>query len=298
VSAAVAENLAPDPPTSDQAAPDLGAPQSAAPEPAAAELLGPVPSNREARARQTFACLSRARTTADPRTRKTLVDRAVVLNMSEAKAIARRYYDRGIPGEDLDQVAYLSLVAAANRFDPEAGHDFLAFARPTIRGEIKRHFRDRGWTVRPPRRIQDTQRMANAARSELAQKLGRSPTTTELADHLGVLEDDVVEAIAAQNCFTPASLDRPVLEGGEETPLVDLVVSEPDGSDVAESRVLLREAVRHLSERDRRILGLRFFGDLTQCEIAADVGLSQMQVSRILSRVLADLRDELASVMT
>jgi RNA polymerase sigma-B factor len=247
----------------------------------------------EERARTTRECLERASRCENSTEKQDLLERAVLLNMREARAIARRFQNRGIPLEDLEQVAYLSLVAAARRFDPAAGFDFLAFARPTIRGEIKRHFRDRGWTVRPPRRIQDTQRVVTAAVSELSQSLGRSPTTTEIADHLEVREDDVVESLAAHDCFSPTSLDRPVTTDGEETPLLNLVLTVEDGTDTADTRMLLRQAIKRLSGRDQRVLGLRFSQDLTQSEIADDIGLSQMQVSRILARILGQLRHEL-----
>jgi len=215
------------------------------------------------RAQQSQRILVRAQSASTPQERQELLGRAVMLNMPVARAVARRYYHRGLSSDDLDQVAYLSLVTAAHRFDPTQGTDFLAFAVPTIRGEIRRHFRDRGWTVRPPRRIQDTQRLVNVEAARLAQSLGRSPTTSELAEHVGLPEDDVLEALAANSCFSPTSLDRPVSHAGEECHLVDLLLDTTDHEGQAEARVLLYEVLRTLPDRDRWIIGLRFYDDLT-----------------------------------
>jgi RNA polymerase sigma-B factor len=223
--------------------------------------------------------------------RQYLLERVVVLNMAVARSAARRYYDRGIPAEDLDQVAYMSLVAAAQRYRPGKGNSFLAFAMPTIKGELRRHFRDRGWVVRPPRRVQDAQREVQSGVAHLTQTHGRSPTAAQLAEHLGMSEDDVIEALATQSCFRPMSLDREITHAGEEVSLIDVLPDEGAPGPDDETRVMLRQVVRSLPERDRRIVGMRFYRDLTQQEIAQDVGLSQMQVSRILTRVLGELRE-------
>jgi RNA polymerase sigma-B factor len=221
--------------------------------------------------------------------RQRLLEEVVVLNIGVANAVASRYRSRGIPGDDLQQVAYVALIKAAQGFDPSAGHHFLAYCVPTIRGEIKRYFRDHGWTVRPPRRIQELQSRISAAQGELSSSLGRSPRASEVAEHLDESFEDVTEALASDGCFTPLSLDRPA--GRESaTSVGDLLGEEDSGRAAAEARVMLAPVLRRLAERDRRIVLLRFFHGWTQQEIAQDIGVTQMQVSRLLSRILADLR--------
>lgn len=213
--------------------------------------------------------------------------------MGVARSVASRYANRGIEEEDLLQVAYLALTRAARDFDPQRDQDFLAYAVPTIRGEVKKHFRDHGWTVRPPRRIQDTQARITRAEGELVQQIGRTPTAEEIADHLDAALRDVVEAMTADGCFAPASLDRPAGgadgESGTST-LGDLLVGTDSIQPAAEARLTLGPAVRRLAERDRRILFLRYFEQCTQQEIAEEIGVTQMQVSRLLARILRDLR--------
>jgi RNA polymerase sigma-B factor len=232
-----------------------------------------------------------ARTGHDDR-RHHLLDEVVLLNMGVANAVASRYMKRGINLDDLKQVAYVALVKAARGFDAQCGHEFLSYAVPTIRGEIKRHFRDQGWTVRPPRRIQELQMRIAVADNELAGRLGRSPRPSELSAHLDVDLEDVVEALSADGCFTPTSLDRPVGVDGDAT-IGDMLGGDDRGRDAAEARVVLRPVVRRLTERQRRILMLRFFRGWTQQEIAEDIGVTQMQVSRLLSQIMTELRDQL-----
>ncbi len=215
----------------------------------------------------------------------------VATNMPVARAVASRYRSRGIPTEDLEQVAYLALTKAAHRYDPHAGHAFLSFCVPTIRGEVRRYFRDHGWMVRPPRRVQELQQRVHRAQSELTFQLGRDPVPRELADHLGEEIDDVLEALDSQGAFTPASLDRPVGDG--DTSLGDLISSEQSTVQSAEARMVLGPVVRRLDDRDRRILQMRFFDGLTQREIAEAIGVTQMQVSRLLTRIFRDLRSQL-----
>ena len=246
------------------------------------------------RATLTLDLLRAAADTDDPAERRELLDRVVTLNMPVARSAARHYYDRGVSSEDLDQVAYLSLVAAAQRFSPDKGSSFLAYAIPTIRGELRRHFRDRGWMVRPPRRLQDSQREVSRGISDLTQTLGRSPTTREVAVHLGISEDEVIESLATQSCYRPTSLDSEVQRDGEHNALIDILAAEETSEVDPETLLVLKQLIGSLPERDRRILGMRFYEDLTQQEIAREVGLSQMQVSRILSRVLGQLRDRFA----
>jgi RNA polymerase sigma-B factor len=250
-------------------------------------------ANRTTRVEHTAQLLAEASATSDDAERHRLLDEVVLLNMGVANALAARYRHRGVSIEDLRQVAYLALVKAARGFDSASGHEFLSYAVPTIRGEIKRHFRDHGWSVRPPRRIQELQGRIAIADSELSAALGRSPRPAEVADHLGTPLDDVLEALAADGCFTPTSLDRPVGPEGDTT-IGEMLGNDDRGRDAAEARVLLGPALRNLSERDRRILMLRFFRGWTQSEIAEDIGVTQMQVSRLLSRILEGLREELS----
>ncbi len=230
--------------------------------------------------------------TDDENEKKALRAEVVVLNMGVARAIAHRYRQRGLAEDDLVQAAYVGLVKAVNGFDPSHERDFLSYAVPTVTGEVKRYFRDFGWTVRPPRRVQELQGQIAKVSSELTQTLGRSPRPSEVAEHVGLDVESVIEALAADGAFTPASLDVPVGEDGAAT-LGDLMPDEDVEFASAEARVVLGPAVRRLAPRDRRILELRFFEGWTQEQIARDIGVTQMQVSRLLSRILKDLRAEL-----
>jgi RNA polymerase sigma-B factor len=230
----------------------------------------------------------------DEQERHRLVDELVVVNLGVARSIAVRYRNRGISGEDLEQVARLGLVKAAQAFDPTRQNDFLAYAVPTIRGEVRKHFRDAGWTVRPPRRIQELQSRIMAAAADLTQTLGRSPRPSEIARHLDANLEEVHEALAADGCFSPSSLDRRVSEDENSASLGDLLPADDTDQDAAEARLMLAPVVRQLSERDQLILHLRFFKGLTQEEIAGEIGVTQMHVSRLLNRILQELRSELS----
>jgi RNA polymerase sigma-B factor len=245
-------------------------------------------SEEEHRERLSQKLLRAAARAGDEETRRMLLDEVVVLNVEVARSIAMRYRSRGIPLEDLKQVACLGLIKAARGYDPEVGTAFLAYCVPTIRGEIKRYFRDHGWTVKPPRRVQELQARIKSAESDLATSLGRPPRPSELAAYLDEDPSDVIEALAVNGCFTPSSLDRPVAEDGSVS-LGDLLGSDDRDKVAAEARVMLAPVVRTLSERDRKILMLRFFRGWTQSEIAEELGVTQMQVSRLLSRILRDL---------
>jgi RNA polymerase sigma-B factor len=241
------------------------------------------------RSQITARLLAQIAATTDEVEQKRLRDEIVVLNMGVARAIASRYRDRGISKDDLLQAAYVGLVKAVQGFDPSYERDFLSYAVPTVTGEVKRYFRDFGWTVRPPRRIQELQAQISRASNELSQSLHRSPKPREVAEFLGIDVDSVIEALAADGCFTPASLDVPVGEDGSGS-LGELLGGEDADLGRAEARILLGPAVRKLKERDRRIIELRFFYGWTQEQIAQDIGVTQMQVSRLLSRILSDLR--------
>ncbi len=247
---------------------------------------------RQDRTALTNRLLEQALATTDEVERKRLHDEVIVLNQGVAHAIASRYRGRGVAGDDLTQIAFLGMWKAIQRFDPEFGRDFLSYAVPTIKGEIKRYFRDNGWAVRPPRRIQEIQGKVSAALEELTQDLGRSPKPREVAQYLEVPLEDIVEALSTDGCFTPTSLDTPV--GAEESgTLGDLISDGGEELSAAEARVMLAPAVRSLEERDQRILYLRFFKQWTQEQIAQEIGVTQMQVSRLLARILKDLRGQL-----
>lgn len=250
-----------------------------------------IPESRRRRDELTEELLGRWDHTSG-RSRTRLIERLVEVNMPVARLLARHYSGRGIPTCDLEQVAYVGLTAAARRFDPARGRDFLAYAVPTIKGELRRAFRDSGWAIRPPRRLQELQANAWSAEADLVQEIGRAPTTEELADRLGVEESDVVEIRSMEGCFAPHSLDMPLGEDDSGT-VADRQGGADPGFDRCEARVTLAPVVRPLGERDRRILELRFFEGWTQQQIGEEIGVTQMQVSRLLTRILAHLRRQI-----
>ena len=249
----------------------------------------PVPTERRDDARRTDGHLQVVDEPPPPPPET--VRRLVEDHLDVATSMAARYRNRGIDLEDLQQVALLGLTKAAHRFDPGRGHDFLSFAVPTIRGELRRHFRDLGWVVRPPRRLQELQARISTAQGRLEQTLGRSPRPSEVASHLGVDVDDVVEALAADGCFAPTSLDTPLDDVA--TTLGDLIGEEDTRVEAVEARVVLEPLIAELPDRERRILFLRFHEERSQQDIADAVGLTQAQVSRVLARLLSQLRARL-----
>ena len=241
----------------------------------------------------THELLLEADGTPDPRHQE-LLDEVVILNAPVARSIASRYRSKGVDSDDLEQVAYLGLVKAANGYRVDASTAFLSYAVPTIRGELKRYFRDCAWTVRIPRRLQEMQGTIAAKVPELEQELNREPTPAEIAEHLEVEVIEVEQALAAKGCFNVLSLDRPA-EVDAELTLADVVADVDDGSiDQLETVEMLQPVLADLGERERRILQLRFVEGWTQSEIGNDIGVSQMQVSRVLRKILDDLRDKLA----
>lgn len=252
----------------------------------------PDVAGKEDRRAVTARLLKRSVETTDETERRRLQDEVVVLNMGIARAIASRYRGKGIADDDLTQAAYMALLKAARGFDPSFEREFLSYAIPTIQGEVKRQFRDYAWMVRPPRPIQKLQGEVSAVMNEMMQTLGRSPRVSEVAEFLEVPLEDVVEALSSDGCFTPTSLDTPIGKDGNGT-LGELLSEDDRDMSAAEARVMLAPAVQQLTERDRRVLYLRFFKQQTQKQIAADIGVTQMQVCRILSRVLAQLRGHL-----
>jgi RNA polymerase sigma-B factor len=248
-----------------------------------------TPANRSARS---HVLLLRAAATSDPAERKRLQDEVVELHMGLARSIASRYRGRGIADDDLTQAAAMALLKAARGFDATLGVEFLTYAVVTMKGEVKRQFRDYAWMVRPPRPIQKLQADVSRAQGDLTHLLGRSPRIKEVAVHLGVPAEDVVEALSADGCYSPTSLDLPVGADGSGV-LGELLPDDGSAMLDAEARVMLAPAVRSLPPREREILYLRFFRQQTQTQIAAEVGITQMQVSRTLSRVLVQLRGHL-----
>jgi RNA polymerase sigma-B factor len=244
---------------------------------------------REQRMTLTAELLGRLPRASDEQ-RDEILEEVILLNRCVAESIAVRYAGRGIASDDLRQVAYEGLVKAVQRFDPESGKDLLTFAVPTIRGELRRHFRDHGWSVRPPRRIQELQQRINRADEDLRQRLGREPTTDEVAEDLGIEVAEYDRAMEAYGCFSPTSLDQPTgIDGGRS--LGETLVEEAPETSASEARLTLAPVVRELPARDRRILYLRFFEDRTQSEIGDELGVTQMQVSRLLSGIFDKLRE-------
>ncbi|ADB31014.1 RNA polymerase, sigma 28 subunit, FliA/WhiG subfamily [Kribbella flavida DSM 17836] len=253
-------------------------------------------ADRAAREAATRELLERRAASTDDEERQQLLEEVVELNIEMARGIARRFRGRGAEADDLEQVAYLGLVKAAHHYRLDADTPFIGFAIPTIRGEVKRYFRDCAWTVRIPRRLQEMQGTIAAKLPYLEQLLNREPTPAEIADHLGVELSEVEQALAAKGCFNVLSLDRPA-EADADLTLADVVADDDDATiDQLEAVDMLQPVLADLGERERRILQLRFVEGWTQSEIGADIGVSQMQVSRVLRRILDDLRDKLSPV--
>jgi RNA polymerase sigma-B factor len=210
-----------------------------------------------------------------------------------AYRIARRYARQGDMADDLRQTATIGLIKAVDRFDADRGIDFVAFAIPTITGEVKRYFRDRTWAVRAPRRLQEMRLAIGRAQLELGQTLGRSPTVTDLAAHLDASEEEVLEGLESGYAYRAVSLSTPI---GDDSgfELGDTLGSPDHGYDMVEFNVALPPAMACLTDRERHIIAMRFYGNLTQAAIAERIGVSQMQISRILSGALIKLRRRLA----
>ena len=228
----------------------------------------------------------------DPR-RARLRDELVEQHLPLVEYLARRFRNRGEPLDDLVQVATIGLIKSVDRFDLERGVEFSTYATPTIVGEIKRHFRDKGWAIRVPRRLQELKLSLTKATSELSQKNGRSPTVAELAQHLGMTEEEILEGLESANAYSAVSLDAP--DGGDDdSPSVsDSLGITDEALEVVEYRESLKPLLEKLPAREKKILLLRFFGGMTQSQIAAELGISQMHVSRLLARTLAQLREGL-----
>ncbi|MGC4999555.1 MULTISPECIES: RNA polymerase sigma factor SigF [unclassified Streptomyces] len=223
-------------------------------------------------------------------------DTLIELNLPLVRYAAARFRSRNEPMEDIVQVGTIGLIKAIDRFDCERGVEFPTFAMPTVVGEIKRFFRDTSWSVRVPRRLQELRLALTKASDELSQRLDRSPTVPELAAALGVSEEDVVDGLAVGNAYTASSLDSPAPEDdGGEGSLADRLGYEDTALEGVEYRESLKPLLAKLPPRERRIIMLRFFANMTQSQIGEEVGISQMHVSRLLTRTLSQLREGLVS---
>jgi RNA polymerase sigma-B factor len=210
--------------------------------------------------------------------------------------LARRYGNPAVDFDDLLQVGYLGLVQAIGRFDPDRGFDFISFARPTVQGELRRYFRDKRRWIRLPRKVQETKLVLAQASETLTHELGRGPTVAELAARLAVDEELVLEALTADDVYSPQSLDAlVVIDEPDARSLAETVGSPDDRMDLVIDRIAVRPLLESLPERERAILHMRFFQDMTQAQIGEAMGLSQMHVSRLITRTLADLRARAAA---
>jgi RNA polymerase sigma-B factor len=229
----------------------------------------------------------------DPR-RQRARDALVEQHLPLVEHLARRFRNRGEPYDDLVQVATIGLIKSVDRFDLARGVEFSTYATPTIVGEIKRHFRDKGWAVRVPRRLQELRLSLASATSELSQRQGRAPTVAELATHLKISEEEVLEGLESANAYSTLSLDAGDSGSGDEPmPVAETLGTEDEGLEGVEYRESLKPMLERLPPREKKILMLRFFKNMTQSEIAAEIGISQMHVSRLLARTLAQLREGL-----
>ncbi|MFI1195163.1 RNA polymerase sigma factor SigF [Micromonospora sp. NPDC020750] len=260
-------------------------------EPATSTRLGRRSGAQNAESADDLLAAMAATPADDPR-RPALRERAIEAWLPLARHLARRYAGRGAHDEDLAQTAAVGLIKAVDNFDPTRGVDFTGYAIPTIIGEIKRYFRDRTWAVRVPRRLQELRLTISEANSTLTQTLGRSPTVADIATYLDLTEEAVLEGLEGARAYRATSLSTPVGADGSRE-LGDTLGANDHGLDLAEIRVALGPALATLPERERRILSMRFHGNLTQAQIADRIGVSQMHVSRLITRALAKLRGQL-----
>ncbi|WP_020524767.1 SigB/SigF/SigG family RNA polymerase sigma factor [Catelliglobosispora koreensis] len=211
-----------------------------------------------------------------------------------AQRLARRYSGRGEPSADLAQVAALGLIKAVDRYDPARGVPFPAYATPTITGELRRHFRDAAWMIRVPRPIQELNLNLAGTVEYLTHIVGRTVTAEDVARQLGVSRDQVTEAMLAAHAFRPLSYDQ-TTHSGDSQRIADTLGEEDHGIEMAGWREALRGGLQHLPQRERRIIAMRYFADMSQAHIAAAIGISQMHVSRLLNKALAHLRASITS---
>jgi RNA polymerase sigma-B factor len=260
-------------------------------------MTEPVPQKRQQgwtdanRQRERVLLKRLAASDPDDPARQGVRDELVTMHLPLVNHLARRFRDRGESHDDLVQVGTIGLIKSVDRFDPERGVEFSTYATPTIIGEIKRHFRDKGWSVRGPRRLQELRLAISRATADLSQSNGRSPTVKELAAYLKISEDEVLEGLDAAQSYSTLSLDGAGSDPDGDAPaLMDTLGTDDAALENVEYRETLRPLLASLPERERQIVILRFFHNKTQSEIASEVGVSQMHVSRLLVKALSTLR--------
>lgn len=221
-------------------------------------------------------------------------EKLVMSYLNLVRFIANKFKNRGEPIDDLIQVGYLGLLKAIDRFDPSRGLEFTTFATPTIMGEIKRHFRDKGWSVRVPRRLQELSAKVNQATDTLTSQLQRSPTIAEIADYLDATVDEVLEAMESSSAYSSVSLEAPSGADDDDTPsVIDRYATEDSDLAFTDDRIIIEEALASFSPRERDVIEMRFLKGMTQIEIAEELGISQVQVSRLLRRTLKKIQDKI-----
>lgn len=221
-------------------------------------------------------------------------EKLVMSHLNLVRFIANKFKNRGEPIDDLIQVGYLGLLKAIDRFDPSRGLEFTTFATPTILGEIKRHFRDKGWSVRVPRRLQELSAKVNQATDTLTSQLQRSPTIAEIADYLDATVDEVLEAMESSSAYSSVSLEAPSGADDDDTPsVIDRYATEDSDLAFTDDRIIIEEALASFSPRERDVIEMRFLKGMTQIEIAEKLGISQVQVSRLLRRTLKKIQDKI-----
>jgi len=225
--------------------------------------------------------------------RTTARDGLVHLHLPLVEHCARRFRNRGEPFEDLVQVGTIGLIKSIDRFDTDRGVEFSTYATPTIIGEIKRHFRDKGWAIRVPRRLQELRMQIGSATAELTQSLGRSPTPRELAKKVGCTVEEIIEGLESGNAYSTLSLDASDDTDDGSSTMLDAIGLDDAGLEHVEIRESIKPLLDQLDAREKRILLLRFFKNMTQSQVAAEIGVSQMHVSRLLTRTLDSLRASL-----
>ena len=228
--------------------------------------------------------------TGDPEVR----DQLIVSHLNLVRFLASKFKNRGEPLDDLIQVGTIGLIKAIDRFDPSRGLEFTTYATPTILGEIKRHFRDKGWSVRVPRRLQELSAKVNQANDELTNELSRSPSVEEIAKRVGATVDDVLEAMESSSAYSSVPLEGGGYSDDDDAPsVIDHYATEDENLAASDDRIVLEDAIRDFSPREKDVIRMRFFEGMTQVEIAERLGISQVQVSRLLRRTLRRVQDKI-----
>lgn len=221
-------------------------------------------------------------------------EQLVMSHLNLVRFLANKFKNRGEPLDDLVQVGYLGLLKAIDRFDPDRGLEFTTYATPTILGEIKRHFRDKGWSVRIPRRLQELSAKVNQATDTLTTQFQRSPTIQEIADYLDASVDEVLEAMESSSAYSSVPLEGTGSSENDDAPsVIDRYGSEDNELAFTDDRLVIEEALKGFSPREREVIELRFLKGMTQIEIAEQLGISQVQVSRLLRRTLKEIQDKI-----